>query len=262
MAKEIIKVKKAQVTLFIIIAIVIVAVIAFFFIAISGFRPNFQKPEMQDPQAYIEKCARDAASEAIDIMLPQGGYISPTNYKLYQDNKIAYLCYTNLYYLKCKIEEPMYIEHLQNEITGYIQPKIENCFSNLKSTLEEQGYSVNLNSNINVKSQLATGVVRINIEKSMDLQRNGQKLKFENFKASLNSPLSELAFAATEIANQEAKYCYFEYLGFMLLYPSCNIDKKSIGQNINASKIYSIEDRYTGKKLNIAIRSCAIPALL
>ena len=73
------------------------------------------------------------------------------------------------------------------------------------------------------------------------------------------SPLFDLANIAREIVNQEAKYCNFEYLGFMLFYPRFNIDKKAVGSAETTSKIYIIEDRATNKRLFIAIRSCAIP---
>ena len=45
----------------------------------------------------------------------------------------------------------------------------------------------------------------------------------------------------------------------MLFYPNFDIDKKSVGQGETASKIYIIGDRRTGRKLYIAVRSCAIP---
>ena len=59
-----------------------------------------------------------------------------------------------------------------------------------------------------------------------------------------------------EISNQEAKYCYFEYVGYMLLYPKMDIEKFAMS---DSTKIYTLKDKKSDKEMNIAIRSCAIP---
>ena len=252
-------IKRSQTTIFIIIAVIIVAGVALFFIIMSKTKPTMQRPSMDNPQAYIEQCAQDAALKAIEIMLPQGGWINPTNYKLYEDTKIAYLCYTNLFYKSCTMQEPLYIKHLNDEITSYVNSKIDECFNNLKTELENKKYNVYMES-MNVTTELSKNAVRINIKRKLTIERNGESRKFDSFNSVFNTPIYNLAIVAQEIANQEAKYCTFEYIGYMIFYPEYNITKKSIGQGIEASKIYKIQDRYTGKKLNIAIRSCAIPA--
>ena len=88
------------------------------------------------------------------------------------------------------------------------------------------------------------------------MEKNGQTMKYNEFNADIKSPLYNLAKIAIEIASQQAKFCYFEYVGYMILYPRYSIDVFAMS---DSTKIYSIEDRESGKKLNIAIRSCAIP---
>lgn len=256
---KILSCRRSQVTIFIIVAIILIAAVVGFFLIFYKIKPQIFKPSITEPQSYIDKCAKDAASEAIEIMMPQGGYIEPRNYRLYKNDKIAYLCYTNLFYKTCVMQEPVYIKHLEDEITEYIAPKIESCFQYLKEELEKQDYKIDM-GDMKTATELATKIVRINIERVFVMSKNEETRKFDLFKTAFNSPLYNLAITAIEIANQEAKYCNFEYLGYMVFYPEFNIDKKSVGQGQEASKIYIIQDRYTGKKLNIAIRSCAIPA--
>lgn len=255
----IVKSKRSQVTIFIIIGIIIVAAIIGFFLLYYKTEIRILKPSITEPQQYIDKCVRDATYEAIDIMLPQGGYLNPGNYKLYNDTKIAYLCYTNLFYKSCVMREPMYIEHLQDEITDYITPKVETCFQTLKLELERENYKVVMEE-MNLTTKLAMHSVEINMDRKVEIGKQGETRKFENFKSYLNSPLYDLAIVAQEIASQEAKFCYFEYVGFMALYPEFSIDKKQFGEGEGASKIYFIIDRNSEKKLSVAIRSCAVPA--
>jgi hypothetical protein len=249
--------KRGQITIWVIVAVLIIASIALFFLLKGRQTIKIFKPGMPSPQEYIEKCAKDSALEAVNIMLPQGGYIQPRNYRLYQNNKVAYLCYNNNFYYPCIMQEPMYIEHLEKEIESYIKPKIKDCFYALKQEYRDRHYRVNdgalaLNVELNPKQ------VKINVEKKFEISKEETR-RFEKFKAKLNSPLFDLAYVAREIANQEAKYCSFEYLGYMLFYPMIEIDKKNIGQADTASKIYIIRDRVTKKSLWIAVRGCAIP---
>jgi hypothetical protein len=113
---------------------------------------------------------------------------------------------------------------------------------------------------MNITTELATNIAKIKIDREFVMTKQGKTEKIDSFKSALNSPLYNLAVAAQEIASQEARFCYFEYVGFMVFYPQFKIEKKQVSQGLEASKIYIIEDRNTRKKLNIAIRSCAVPA--
>lgn len=249
---------KAQVTIWIIISILIVAAIILFFILSQKVKIiDIIKPTMPSVQGDIEKCAIDAAKEAINIMLLQGGYINPENYKLYEDNKVAYLCYNNQYYYPCINQEPMYIEFLEKEINKYIKPKIEDCFYALKQDYTDRGYAVN-DAAMSLNVKLNPKQVDILINKKIEISKEETK-SYNSFKMRFSNPLYDLAVVAQEIASQEAKYCYFEYLGYSLLYPKVEISKDNVGSEDTASKIYSIQDKISGKKLLIAIRSCAMP---
>ena len=250
--------RKAQVTIWIIVAVLIAASILIFFAIKERQGTEISQPSTADPQAYIEKCMRDASSEAINIMLPQAGYISPENYKLYENNKVAYLCYNKNYYYSCVNQQPNYLNFLENEIRDYIEPKMKDCFYNLKQEYLDKKYSVN-EGVMFIDVKIVPKQVNIEIENEFEVSKQEETRRYDEFKARLNSPLFELANVAREIVNQEAKYCNFEYLGYMLFYPMFNIDKKSVGSAETASKIYMIADRNTDKRLYIAIRSCAIP---
>ena len=66
-----------------------------------------------------------------------------------------------------------------------------------------------------------------------------------------------MAVIANEIINQEVKFCYFEYVGYSLLYPDYSIEKTDIDGN---TKIYTIKDKQTEKVLLFAVRGCILPA--
>lgn len=248
--------KRGQITIFVIIALLLVAGILLFFLLQR--RPTVTSPEFTDPQKFIDSCMKDSVGEALNIMMPQGGYLSPRNYKLYEDNKVAYLCYTSKYYEACTNQEPLYIKHLEEEINSYVKPKVEECFFQLKQDLEKRNYVLE-ERGLETAVALEPKRVKLTAKKYFKLSKGNEVQEFDEFSSSLSTPLYDLALVAQEIASQEARFCDFEYLGYMILHKEFDIDKKAVGGAETASKIYIIGDRPSGKKLYVAIRSCAIP---
>ena len=137
---KIAKSKRSQITIFIIIAILLVAAILLFFFMLR--QRNIEIQNQLNPVNYIDKCVRDNVEQAENIMLAQAGYINPEKYILFNNNKVAYLCYNKNYYQACVNQEPVYIESLQQEIRNYIKPKIEECFYSLQQELQKRNYQI------------------------------------------------------------------------------------------------------------------------
>ncbi len=248
--------KRGQITIFVVIGILIVIGIILFFILRGGKITDIVSPSMPSPREEIGECVENSIEEATSIMLSQGGYISPDNYILYKNNKIEYLCYTDKYYYSCTNQEPLYIKSLEEEIHRYITPKIKDCFYSLTKEYKDKGYDV-VEGELGLDVELRPKQIVIDMDKKLTISR-GEAESYDKFKFKINSPLYNLGVVAQEIANQEAKYCNFAYLGYSLLYPF-EIEKKQVGSGETISDIYIIKDKETGKELLIGIRSCAMP---
>ena len=61
---------------------------------------------------------------------------------------------------------------------------------------------------------------------------------------------------AHEIVSQESQFCYFEYLGYMLLYPEYKIDKF---RTSDETIIYTIDHKDSKEMFRFAVRGCVIP---
>src|SRR3989344_7868217 len=106
--------RKGQVTMWIIFAIALIGVVILFFVVIE--RPGAITPgEEFEPRSYIERCTRDSVIEAIDIMLPQGGFIEPKNYKTFDDINVEYICDNINNDAKCINQHPMLFDDVKNE---------------------------------------------------------------------------------------------------------------------------------------------------
>jgi len=247
--------KKAQMTIWVVIAIVLVAAILLFFFVQR--KPSGTSNKETNPEIAIQKCAKEAAEKAIDIMLPQGGFISPTNYKYYKGDKIAYLCQNLGNYEPCISQHPLFIAEMKKEIENYSFPIIDKCFQDLKKNLEEKNNKVELEG-MSLSVDMAPNRVYLDIDRKM-IVTGSETQTFDKFKATLTSPVYDIGTVAMEIAYNEAIYCYFEYVGYSLLYPKFYITKDKLDDDV---KIYVIKDKQSNEAMNIAIRSCAIPPAL
>ncbi len=243
--------KRAQVALFVIIAIVLVAVI----VLLVFLKPEIKvAPKVTEPQGYIEKCIKDASSEAIDLIGLRGGSLEPYNYANYAGNRVSYLCYSDYDYAKCVNQQPMLKYSIENEITSYSMPKVQNCISQLKSQLEKMGYSVTVGS-LSLTTSLQPKKVIVDAYLPLTITKEETKT-FDKFESVVLSPIYDQAMLAQDIVNSEINYGDFEQLSYMLYHQNMDIDKKMVDEN----NIYILTDRGSGKQFIFAIRNYVMPA--
>lgn len=251
---NLLKSKRSQVTIFIIIGVLIIAAVLLVLFLWRG-SPISTAPSA-DPESYIDSCVKDSVKEALSILSKQGGDIKQEGTITYKGENITYLCYTSNYYSTCVNQRPLLIEHIEKEITSYIDSKVNSCFASLTDQLQTKGYEVSSGSQ-DLKTELQTGRIIVTINRNFELTKDEKTTRFDKFTSRISSPIYELAEIAMEVVNQEARYCNFENLGFMIIYPQYDIRKESAS---DSTLIYTITDLPTNKQFKFAIRSCALPA--
>ncbi|MCK4553183.1 hypothetical protein KAT80_03185 [Candidatus Pacearchaeota archaeon] len=255
------KKRKAQVTIFIIAGILIFTAVVFFFLFRQGVIPGIgEKPE-ENPGGFLEICIEDKLIEGVELISSQGGYIENSLNRTFKfsDEKdftdISYLCYNQNYYLPCINQEPMLIQHLKAEVKEYVLDDVKKCFDNLVLSLDRRGYVVDATYN-GFEIEFATKKIIIDINGKIILTKSGETAKQENLQIIIPSRFYDLAVVVQEIVSQEARFCNFEHLGFMLFYPKFNIEKFRTGDGII---IYTVQHKDTQEEFKFAVRSCVIP---
>ncbi len=250
--------KKAQATIFIILALlIVVSVIALLFM-IRKPQPKPQVTHADDFKTTLVSCIRPYIDEAIELVMKQGGYINPRAYKLYNNIPVAYLCYTRNYYEACINQEPLLIEHIEEELRDYLQAEIENCFSLARKEFEAKSYEVSLGT-LEFYVWLKPRTAEFIIKRDTIIRKEESSQRFSDFSIRIKSPIYDLAAIAQEIVNSEAKWCHFEDLGYTVLHHNkIKIERKKLGDE---TKIYTIRDVQSGQEMYIAIKSC-VPAPL
>jgi hypothetical protein len=240
--------KNAQVTIFIIIAILIVAAAVLIYLFYPKISTTLGTQE-DTPQTYIQSCIEKEITDAITTVSFQGGSTNPENYLLYNDTKIEYLCYTNQYYRPCLIQQPMLKEHIEAQIKNRISQNATSCFNSLKSSYQKQGYDIDMKNGA-VTVELLPKRVITTFNYSVTATK-GDTQKYDSFIVITNNNLYELTAIANSILQFESQYGDAEVTAYMTYYHDLKVEKKLLDER---GKIYIITDRNTKNKLQFATR--------
>ena len=245
--------KKGQLTIFVIVALVIVgfAVLAYLFFPriLVGFGIS-----SDNPNEFIQACMEKSIGDAVEKISVQGGSLNPENYILYQDNKIQYICYTQEYYAQCAMQQPLLNQIIENEISRGIKNTEDECFDAMKKSFENQGYNVNLKRGGTVVEMLPKKI-SIAFNNELTLTKDSSR-RYEKINVFLNNNLYELTSIADSIANWEARYGNAETTLYMNYYHDLKVEKLLQG---DGSKIYILTERNSGDKFQFATRSVVTP---
>jgi hypothetical protein len=244
---------KGQVTIFIIIAILIVGLAVLFFFVIPETKVGVVFDE-KNPGAFLQTCLEDKISDTIELISSRGGSIAPEHYFTYNNIKIEYLCYTNENLDLCVIQRPLLKQHIESEIENEIREDVVNCFDSLKKTYEEKNYNVNMETGKTTIELLPKRVVA-SFDYILSVSKT-QTDRYDSFSVVLNNNLYELVSIANSIIEWEATLGDVDPRNYMALYPDLRVEKNL---RDDGTKIYVLTDKNTKTEFQFASRSLFFP---
>jgi hypothetical protein len=245
---------KGQVTIFIIIAIIIVglAVLFLFIIPESDITTVFDE---KNPNAFIQTCLEDKIIDTIEIVSLQGGSLEPEHYIIHQEETVEYLCYTNEYHLGCVIQQPLLKQHIESEIEDEIKGDVVNCFKALEESYTEKNYNVDLEPGITNVELLPKRVVA-SFDYVLTVSR-AQTDRYDSFSVVLNNNLYELVGITNSILELETEHVEAETTLYMNYYHDLKVEKL---KKSDGSTVYILTDGNNEKKFQFAVRSGVLPS--
>jgi hypothetical protein len=246
--------KSAQVTIFIILAILIVSVIIVFFV----YPVFFPADSTKNPEQYLKDCAKNSLEISEKNLFDSNILIKGnfSDYMLYQSRKVPYICSTSEFYIPCIPQQPGLLSEVSQTIDNKLSRDLNVCFESLSDSFEKQGYYLK-NKSFSVTSVLVSGKIKVNIDSNLILERGKETATVGKTYLEYNSPLFDLIKLMQIITNYESVACEFNDLNWM------RFDSSIIISRFRASdqtKVYTISDRNTNKQLNFAIKTCVLPA--
>ncbi|MDP1729435.1 MAG: hypothetical protein Q8L27_04490 [archaeon] len=249
--------KRGQVSVFVIIALMIVVILAIILTINLNKNSGVSVNPSEDPKGYIQDCAIKATKEAELNLIPSGGFLKPQNSIYFDNTNVTWMCYTPFNEQLCMNKHPLLTGEIEDEIRAIITPKIEACFSKLKTTFKNNDY---IEGSLTVNPLITDGFVKIEVRKKISIKKQDNSLaEFENFDSVLLSPLYNFVQMENRIIREELLCDCTQEI--------CNADIFDLnGDNRNFEtirfvtgkneKIYTIEEISTKKQFNFAVRNC------
>ncbi len=247
------KEKRGQVTIFIILAILIVSLALVFFFIIPKAKIGTTFDE-NNPQSFIQTCLEDKLEETAKTISLQGGSLVPEHYFTYNEINIQYLCYTNKNYGTCIIQKPFLKQNIESEIENEIKDDVVNCFNALKESYERKNYNVELGLG-KTNIELLPKRIIANLDYTLTVSKNNVD-RYDDFNVILNNNLYELVSIANSIINWEATLGDSDPRIYMTLYPDLKVEKNLRDEG---TKIYVLTDKNTESTFQFASRSLVFP---
>jgi len=247
------KKRRGQVTIFIIVAIVIVVLGILIYMFYPQIKSSLGGGE-ENPSIFIQTCLEESIQEKANLIELQGGSFEPEFFYQYLGDKIEYLCYTGEYYETCVVQESMLKQHVETEIKSSIQNEVQACFNSLRESYQDKGYNVQMRPGDTIVELLPKRIVT-RFDYRVTLTKDGTE-NYESFNVVLNNNLYELISIANSILAWEAIYGDAETTTYMNYYPDLKVEKK---KETDGTTIYILTDRNTGNKFQFASRSVAWP---
>ncbi|RLG12299.1 hypothetical protein DRN73_03100, partial [Candidatus Pacearchaeota archaeon] len=200
---------KAQITIFIIIAILFVFLIGIIFVLRNAMNPETTISAETEPELFIKSCIQDSFQNTLNKLEEQGGFLKQENKAL---GNISYLCYS--IDGKCVNQHPLLLKEISKELEENLSNKINECFENLKESLQKKAYSVEINSR-KMSVEINPNKISVNLNKTLVIKKADFVKNFDSLKIEFKSSLYELISIAQDIVNSEARNCDFDFIEYM-----------------------------------------------
>lgn len=216
--------KRGQVTLFVILGIVIVAIIVLLLAFRKDILPKTGSPEnidatMQSIEKGIRQCMADAADEPIKRIGLQGGYLSTPegSYRRWNDYPISYLCYNLARTESCR-NRFLTVGNMEEQLSEAITENMGKCLDiqEFASLGLIKTIDVIPGDKLDVKVSISQDVVNIELNYKVEVKgSSGSKVK-DKFEIAIRSPLGDLYEVAQDILDSETTFGRFDQLTYML----------------------------------------------
>jgi len=210
--------KRGQVTLFIILGIVILVVIALIFglrniIGIGIGTDKFLSLKMGPLIDDLNRCIQEKADDGIVLIGKQGGTLKPIKYRMYNGNKVNYLCYNIIGDERCS-NRMVLLTDMERELNDYLQFELANCVDT-RALAKKLFYKVNVGK-LRVDTRILRDNVVVDVKYPITISKGTATLTQEDFSQTINRPLGDLYNTVYDIIDSETTSGQFLQLPYML----------------------------------------------
>lgn len=210
--------KRGQITIFVILGIVIVALIV---LAISLRREILVPVHRTDIDSslmrlrnHVEDCIRSSGENYIERIALQGGYLSPGegSYRFWNDTPVSYLCYNQMYSNICT-NRLLTLNTMETQLADAIKQDLITCID-LSSF--ETDFDVKTTGEMRTNVDILQSRVLLQLEYTITLESEDDTRTAKIYNVAIDRPLGELYDVAMDIIDAHTSIGSFDTLTYML----------------------------------------------
>jgi hypothetical protein len=200
--------KRGQVTVFIILGMVILIILAlalFFRGEISRIsigketREKFVSTQVEPLRDHIEECIEETGDDVMVLIGKQGGDLNPGLYRNYFGDKLTYLCYSDNF-SACYNRRPFLLESMEGQITDYVYENLDSCLD--LSPWEKRGVIIT-KEDYEITTTMGDYNVIVVVDYPMTLTKGDFSAEENRFSHTFNIPLGRLGRVAMDVVDSE-----------------------------------------------------------
>ena len=240
--------KRGQITVFVIVGIMILVTVflVFYFLGDrikkqSDVDVVFDESSLEPLQDYIGDCIEKNGNEAIEMVLRQGGDISPGFYQIYHGEKLSFLCHTDNY-TACYNRRPFLDAHIESEINDYMSGKLNECI-NLDS-IKSEGFNVQ-GWDMNVKTSIGRYNIIVTLDYPVTISKGNTRISENRFSKTFNVPLGRIIEAVKDVVEYDSNPNSVPLFNFDVISYAYRTNGEIEIQidSVEQSKIYKVKTR-------------------
>jgi len=196
--------KRGQVTIFIIIAIILIAAVALYFVLRDKISVDKIPIEVEPVYTNLISCIEKTTEEGVEYLALHGGY-----YEVPKSISIAYFAEDiPYYYLNSRKYVPS-IERVEGELENYIHNYLSNCLN--FEEFENQGFEIkegDLLVSVNMKEE----EIRTKLDYPLTIKKGKSTKRLREFEIEIDSNVKKLLEVSEEVVDS-----YLEKPGFVCI---------------------------------------------
>lgn len=195
--------KKAQLTIFIIISLVVIAGVLIFFLINKSNDKNYNLKNIDLFKQEVSSCLKGISEEAIYLTCMQGGYIQPIEYENYKFLKVPY------YFDKNGKVNPS-LSFFEKSISEYVDLNSPRCLINKSFN----NYTIRF-SEPSTNTKIEQNKTIINLEYPIYISFNNQTDEIKEFEFEFNINIKKDYKLIESIFNEQSKNKEYSPIGFI-----------------------------------------------
>lgn len=193
--------KRGQITTFIIIGVVLIAVVGVFLYTRSQAGPEEEAvpADVAPIKMYVDQCLKQTAEDAVLDVAAQGGYyFAPQNSINFLYMSVPYYLYEGRVLVPTK-------EMIEDELSLYVSLNLPYCVD--MAQFAEKGYNITAEMP-QVKTTITPKEVLFDVDYLVTIRIEGQEKTISKFSTSVNANLMKLYTIASNYTNYQAEDAY------------------------------------------------------